>query len=88
MCIWNKVLVVLQSEQRWSQKKNRERRLRWLGHVIRMDDCGMPNQTLNFYCVKFFVDSMVLFVQLYEVVVCCVNAEVQCSGVDMWLSVV
>ena len=53
-----------------------------------MDDCGIPNQTLNFYCVKFFVDSMVLFVQSYEVVVCCVNAEVQCPGVDMWLSVV
>jgi len=25
----------------------KERRLRWLGHVIRMKDCRIPNQALN-----------------------------------------
>jgi len=25
----------------------KERRLRWLGHVIRMEDCRIPNQALN-----------------------------------------
>jgi len=25
----------------------KERRLRWLGHVIRKEDCWMPNQALN-----------------------------------------
>jgi len=26
----------------------KERRLRWLGHVIMMEDCRIPNQSLNF----------------------------------------
>jgi len=25
----------------------KERKLRWLGHVIRMEDCRIPNQGLN-----------------------------------------
>jgi len=28
----------------WSRSR---RRLRWLGHVIRMEDCRIPNQALN-----------------------------------------
>ena len=48
--------VVWQSEQRWSQKQKgmaklkeivKGRRLRWLGHVIRTEDCWIPNQALN-----------------------------------------
>ena len=40
--------AVWQSEQSWSQKKNRNRKAkRWLGHVIRMKDCRIDDPSFE-----------------------------------------
>ena len=40
--------AVWQSEQSWSQKKNRNRKAkRWLGHVIRMKDCRIADPSFE-----------------------------------------